>query len=89
MDTFHVHFKCCGGTSPFDWAGSKYSNKTDTSDQLGIGVSDHTSVFRVPDSCCKDINSTACIKDRQMIITGNIGAGIYPEVRIHLLSHDV
>lgn len=79
IDAIQSGLECCGATGPADWAGSKYARK-DSSLPLSITVSsDPNNIFKVPESCCKNMDSTICNQARNMRIAGAVNPGIYSE----------
>ncbi|KAL6263763.1 CD82 antigen [Pogonomyrmex barbatus] len=79
MDSVQSSLECCGATGPADWAGSKYSTK-DVSRSLSLTVSSNPdNMYKVPLSCCKNVNSTDCREGRNMKIAGVVSPGIYSE----------
>ncbi|EZA57085.1 CD82 antigen [Ooceraea biroi] len=79
MDAIQSGLECCGANGPADWAGSKYSRK-DPSLPLSITVSsDSNNMFKVPETCCKNMDSTECNEARNMRIAGIVNSEIYNE----------
>ncbi|XP_050462994.1 CD9 antigen-like [Cataglyphis hispanica] len=79
MDAIQSGLECCGASGPADWAGSKYASK-DPSLPISLTVSsDANNIFKVPESCCRDIGSTACDEGRNMKIAGVASPAIYNE----------
>lgn len=82
MDAIQSGLECCGATGPADWAGSKYASK-DPSLPISLTVSsDANNIFKVPESCCRDIGSTICDEGRNMKIAGVASPAIYSEVTL-------
>ncbi|GAB1869183.1 Tetraspanin [Camponotus japonicus] len=79
IDAIQSGLECCGATGPADWAGSKYGGK-DPSLPISLTVSaDATNIYKVPESCCREIGSTACNEGRNIKIAGIVGPAIYNE----------
>lgn len=85
MDVIQSDLECCGATGPTDWAGSKYANK-DSSLPISLTVSSDAIILKVPESCCRDIGSTACNERRNMKIAGIVSPAIYNEVTLNFIS---
>lgn len=82
MDAFQSGLGCCGATGPADWAGSKYATR-DRSIPVSLTVSgDVNNVYKVPESCCKDKDSTACKESRNIKVASVVSPAIYSEVII-------
>ncbi|KYM81792.1 PREDICTED: CD9 antigen [Atta cephalotes] len=79
MDTIQSTLECCGANGPEDWAGSKYGKQDSSQIRLNFGVSNAENIFRIPKSCCKDTDSTACNQGRQMKVAGVVSSAIYSE----------
>lgn len=83
MDAIQSGLECCGATGPADWAGSKYASK-DPSLPISLTVSsDANNVFKVPESCCRDIGTTACNEGRDMKVAGVSSPAIFKEVMLY------
>jgi len=82
MDTIQSTLECCGANGPEDWAGSKYGKQDSSQIRLNFGVSNAENIFRIPKSCCKDTDSTACSQGRQMKVAGVVSSAIYSEVML-------
>ncbi|CAK9824393.1 CD9 antigen [Anthophora retusa] len=85
VDAFQTDLGCCGATGPSDWIGSKYATR-DPSIPVGLTVSgDANNVYKVPESCCKDKDSTACKAARNIKVASIVSPAIYSEGCIHKL----
>ncbi|XP_053977329.1 CD9 antigen-like [Hylaeus anthracinus] len=79
VDAFQSGLGCCGATGPADWAGSKYATK-DRSMPVSLTVSDDgNNIYKVPESCCKDKDSTACKLSQNIKVASEINPAIYNE----------
>ncbi|XP_029155750.1 CD9 antigen [Nylanderia fulva] len=79
MDAIQSGLECCGATGPADWAGSKYASK-DPSLPISLTVSnDANNVFKVPESCCRNIGTVACNEGRNMKVAGVTNDSIFSE----------
>ncbi|KAG7190024.1 hypothetical protein KM043_006174 [Ampulex compressa] len=79
VDAFQSGLGCCGATGPEDWAGSKYARK-DPSLPLSLTVSaEPNNAYKVPESCCKDKESSACTLARNIKVAGIVSPAIYNE----------
>ncbi|EFN69865.1 CD82 antigen [Camponotus floridanus] len=81
MDTIQSGLECCGANGPADWAGSKYGSLSkDPSLPISLTVSaDADNMYKVPESCCKEIHSSACNESRNLKIAGIVSPAIYNE----------
>ncbi|XP_076630440.1 CD9 antigen [Colletes latitarsis] len=76
VDAFQSGLGCCGATGPADWAGSKYATK-DPLAPVSLTVSGDASMYKVPESCCKD--STACKQYQNIKVASEVNSAIYNE----------
>ncbi|XP_029036998.1 CD9 antigen-like [Osmia bicornis bicornis] len=79
VDAFQSGLGCCGATGPADWTGSKYATK-DPSIPVSLTVSgDVNNMYKVPESCCKEKDSTVCKIARNIKVASIINPAIYSE----------
>ncbi|XP_043265448.1 CD9 antigen-like [Colletes gigas] len=76
VDAFQSGLGCCGATGPADWAGSKYATK-DPLAPVSLTVSGDASMYKVPESCCKD--STVCKEYQHIKVASEVNPAIYNE----------
>lgn len=78
FDVIQSELKCCGSDGPTDWAESRY-NGAHENGVLDIGIRGATGTYKVPESCCKDKESTACETSRQVAVGAQLIGAIYTE----------
>ncbi|XP_076241394.1 tetraspanin-8 [Calliopsis andreniformis] len=79
VNAFQSDLGCCGANGPADWTGSRYATK-DPSIPVSLTVStDVNNVYKVPESCCKNKESTTCKQVRNIKIGSVVSPEIYSE----------
>lgn len=73
--------QCCGSVGPTDWAESNF-NGADTRNPPEIGVNDEAGTYKVPPSCCIEMED--CEKARVVSLSVMPSNKIYTEVSLSL-----